>query len=786
MPVKGVEVSISPANITLQTNDLGKYKSSVPSGTYTLFFYKEGFTLIEKVIKVTNKNEVLNLSLVPSNVSLDEVMVFATPTKPTKRIDDALHTGTEITLKGLETSGVATNNSIFKLLNIVPSVTTFSTDAYGLGDNKMRVRGVQSQYTGMTVEGVPNYALSPIGAREHIYDKENLQSVSLYKGAVPADVFSGSGNRGGSVDLSFRRSPEDSGAEFVQSLGTDNYNRTFFRYNTGEFENGNSKSSAFVSLSSTSADKWKGHGKLAKRKNLSVGFTHKFDDKLKLEFFTVYNNTFKHKFMRFKYKDIQNFDKNYYKDFTDLKYRELSEFKSYYDYNNGDKTNISAMVLLQYSPTENSTLSFKPYYGREEGEDNISVYSKKTKKTRLKTATKDFWQAGAVLSYQGKYNDFNYAVGYWLEASKNASDYYFSSITREGYDKTRRKRDIFVDAYGLDYFHTPYAKVSYTKGRFKAQAGLKYMGFKSRGSTRYYPAKFPTGGGTDYVRAATPSEEIATKPRLNDAWLPSLGLGYKFTDNLEAYINYGKGYMRQYGGITGDFLKNRAKFRPIGYKLQTLLDEWKTETSDNFDIGIIFNSKSVRLNVNGFYAKQNNVMAKVLNSKVNVVYNQNVGTATGYGAELESYFRLTRGLTFFANPSYTRYSYDNDLVKSATKSIKIKGNQSPAVPQFMIKTGLMYNYKQYSANLFASHTGERFGDATNKEKVNGFTLFDVSFGYNFDLGDNISLDFSAEVKNLTNKKYVGLISSGDYTTNNKSVYYYGAPSAFLGSVRFNF
>ena len=45
----------------------------------------------------------------------------------------------------------------------------------------------------MTVEGVPNYGIMPIGAREDIYDMENMESVSLYKGASPADLGTGSG-----------------------------------------------------------------------------------------------------------------------------------------------------------------------------------------------------------------------------------------------------------------------------------------------------------------------------------------------------------------------------------------------------------------------------------------------------------------------------------------------------------------------------------------------------------------------------------------------------------------
>lgn len=34
---------------------------------------------------------------------------------------------------------------------------------------------------------------------------------------------------------------------------------------------------------------------------------------------------------------------------------------------------------------------------------------------------------------------------------------------------------------------------------------------------------------------------------------------------------------------------------------------------------------------------------------------QSVGNLSSYGAELESYFQIMKGFTFFANPSYTRF-----------------------------------------------------------------------------------------------------------------------------------
>ena len=69
---------------------------------------------------------------------IEEVIILKTPTQPTKRIDDKLYTGTEITTKGIETMGVIANSNVFSILNIIPSVTTTTTDEsdgeHGHGD----------------------------------------------------------------------------------------------------------------------------------------------------------------------------------------------------------------------------------------------------------------------------------------------------------------------------------------------------------------------------------------------------------------------------------------------------------------------------------------------------------------------------------------------------------------------------------------------------------------------------------------------------------------------------
>ncbi|MDO4763295.1 MAG: TonB-dependent receptor [Flavobacteriaceae bacterium] len=719
----------------------------------------------------------LEINAQETSTEIKEVVVVKNVTQPTKKIDDKLYTGTEITKKGIDALGVVANSNIFNIVNIVPSVSVNTTDAYGLGQNVMRIRGVRSMFSGMTMEGIPNYGLSPIGAREDIYDKENLGSVSLYKGAVPADVFTGSGNRGGSIDLSFRRSGRETGLELMQSFGSNNYKRSFVRFDSGEFVSGeDTKTSFYTSFSYTDANKWKGFGKLATRKNFSLGITHHFNNHLKMELFTTYNHTFRNSFRPMNYKDVMNFDKSYNFDFNEHQTNIPEQDRFYFGYNSGNYENINSIMSIQYQPSEDHSFFLKPYYAKENAKYSLTAGN--IKKPLKNDITRDFWQAGLVFSYRGRIQNLDYSLGYWYEASDNQGFTVNNSITNNGL--VPRGKNIFIDVDGLGHLHNPYIKLAYNIGQFKVQAGLKYMAYRTPGSTRYLPSK-----QNSFVREEKPAEDLNTKTRLNDAFLPSVGVGFEANKNLEFYLNYGKGYMRQYSGVTNPYLDNRKAFLDANITLQSILDNWKTETSDNFDLGIIVDYDKVKINANVFYTKQNNVLSNVVDSRVNVNYNQNVGQQEGYGAELESYVYIAKGLSFFMNPSYTKFSYKENLNQKG-KVLEIKGKQAPAVPVWMFKTGLMYDYKGLYANAFANYTGKRYGDATNKEEIPEFTLFDASFGYKHKFGKKSSVSFGAEVKNIFDKKYVGVITFGDQQLEGGTGYFVGFPRTFIASLKLDF
>lgn len=774
-PISFVEVTISPTNKSMHTDGNGDFKfTEVPNGTYTLHFLSSEYTYKKIEIKADKAKTIVDVVLQPSEVSLDEVVIFATPTQPTKRIGDALSTGTEITQKGIEAIGTSANNSIHSTLGLVPSVSVQSTDPYGVGRKDMRVRGVRSFLSGMTTEGIPNYGVSPIGPREDMYDKENLKSVSLYKGAVPADIFSATGNRGGSVEVGFKRSTKEPTIEFSQSFGGDNFKRSFVRFNSGEFSN----TSAFGSFSYTEADKWKGSGKLVDRKNIAAGVSHKFNDKLNLEIFTNHNNVFRTNFRPYNYKEIQNFKNIYNRDFNSELTGIPSKDYFYQGYNQGKYENHNSILSFGYSPDEDNALSVKFYYNRENAEYDST--SKRGPNYIRGSSKRKLYQTGFTLNWKGTLGKIIYNLGYWFDTSNNEIPRKYRKITKSGLVDLP-SGDVVSLKEGKGQIHNPYFKLSYQVNGWKFQAGLKYLYYTEPASSVY---QIVNG-----VRNKTKEDDLSTNVKVNKEPLPSVGVGYQISEKIEAYANYGRGYMRSYMYMPtfNNYRNNRKKFKDQGLTYRIIHDRWKNETSDNFDLGLMYYTSKTRLSGNLYYSKQNDVKISIYDPQVEMNYHRNVGKMTTYGAELETYFQVFKGLTFFVNPSYNSMSFDDNLTlksKGGIKEIKVGGKQSPAVPKIMTKTGLLYSKNGILANILMSYTGERYGDATNLEKISSSSVVDASIGYNFKKGKYFkSISFGLEIKNVLDKKYIGVISASDTSLEGRAGYYVGVPRTFIGSVK---
>ncbi len=173
------------------------------------------------------------------DANLEEIVVTGEKiVVPTKQTGETVYTGTEITPKGIELSGQKGKTNVYEAISILPGVVFESSDANNLATEQtnIRIRGVRGYLGAMTVEGIPNYGGNPMGPRAYIYDLENFQSIAVYKGAVPADLGSGVGNRGGAIELRPLWAQKEIGLKLSQSIGSFEYKRTYLRFDSGEIK----------------------------------------------------------------------------------------------------------------------------------------------------------------------------------------------------------------------------------------------------------------------------------------------------------------------------------------------------------------------------------------------------------------------------------------------------------------------------------------------------------------------------------------------------------------------
>jgi iron complex outermembrane recepter protein len=748
------------------------------SGTYTIYCKHLGYNTLKKKVQLgANENKTLHFSLDAHSEELSEIVLEAT-TSPAQRAGDALYTGVKITPKGIELLGASASNSILNTLSIIPSVSYQATDAYGLSEKSVRIRGVRNMFSGVTLEGIPNYGIMPIGARDDVFDMENVQNITLYKGATPVDILAATGNRGGTVDMTYKRPMDKFGFDAAQSIGDDQYSRTFLRFDTGKIAK---KIAVFGSYSFTKADKWKGNGVLGERNHYMTGLDFQLSNSLKFELLGNWNEVQRHHFKPLKYALIEALDENYLLDFNSNLTGTPSNDVNYFDYNKGNYKNFQSVASLVYQNQDVASGSLKFYYNKEDACYQNSLQS--GTQFLVQDKARDLNQWGIIMDYKGTFGNLKYGLGYWMESFDNNVNVYNHTITAVGL--TPKGYAFYTVPEGRGQVHSPFLKLSYIFNNFKLQFGIKYLYFNEPESERFLALNAQE-------LKPNPEPDLHTDAIIQSAFLPSFGIGYQVNENMELYANYGKNYMRpyMYVPVVSLYLQNRAAFTAQSMTLQSIFDQWEMETSDNIDLGIQWKNQQISVNTTLFYNRQNNTLTTILDPTVNVNYAQNVGDMTSYGAEIESNIKINKFLNWFVNPSYSRIYFDNNIeIKSTSGAtiLEIANNQAPATPVWMLKTGAMMQYKVLKLNTLVNYTGERFGDATNIERIPDFWLWDASLSYQFKFnGAFKGFTLGAEMKNILDTKYVGIIDVSDDSQNGSATYYTGYPQTFVASLKMDF
>ncbi|MBU3948778.1 MAG: TonB-dependent receptor [Proteobacteria bacterium] len=705
---------------------------------------------------------------------LNEILVIGEAlVTPTKQTNETVYTGREITKKGLEVQGAKTTVSVYEAINALPGVNVESPDPYGLAaeQKNIRIRGVRGYSGAMTVEGVPNWGGNPMGPRDYIYDTDNFQSIAVYKGAVPADLGTGVGARGGAIELRPRWPEQEFGFDFSQGIGANKYSRTFLRLDSGTLPRIGTGLS--LSYSYTDAQKWKGPGDLGPRNNVGLMLRQPVwaGDEIKIWF--NYNDLKQALYRPLIYSEVKSLGANYNKDYnanlTGIKIYDIN----YYKYNSGDYTNKDFLSVIPITLSDIFQVNFKPYYSKEETD---ILGGSASQGGIIQKRIRDIERYGLISQVDSKFSWATASLGYWFESSDIV-------IRTENYDPVTfafKGHGMYMENDGNGIVHSPFLKLAGRIASFDWQGGLKYFYYKDPASQGY------TSTAPNFV--LTPAADLYRESKKYDEFLPTLGVCYHVSETIEVNATYGRNQIRPYAymPLINLYNQNRAKFQAEGVTLNDLFNGYDMEISDNFELGVRFLKDRIEIMPVIFYSKHKNLLTTAYDPRVNLSYYQNIGKATGYGFELETNIYFNKNLTFFLNPGHTVLTYDKNLTYQGS-TLDTKDKQVVDTPEWYLKTGFIFTYKDFEIVPMARYSGKRYGDAEHKECIDDYVLADLKIGYSKkNLPFTDILKVSLEFMNIFDKEYVSVINSMDDTRAGSTSYYVGSPFTTMMTVSMEF
>lgn len=695
--------------------------------------------------------------------------------------------------KSIATLGTQANMNPYAVIAYSPSVNFTPVDQAGSNEpsyhDPIRIRGKSQSGPGgvFMVDGMP-ISSNPGGGKQ-LMDMENVASIDLLKGYLPTDKNLGFSSLIGKVDMNLLSARSKSGAEVSQSFGSDDFMRTFVRFDSGKIGD----VALFGSFSHLTNDKTKGSGDL-KRLNGTVGLTYTPNNAFKAKLTAIRNSDDHHNYYNLSYAEASNLGANFNKDFSTSKPTTANSV-NYYDWNKQSFDTTALMGEVEYKPTSNDTISLKPYYKKDKGD---YWYSNGNLNSAVATNRVVNWQMdhdlyGATAAYDHEFSEaLKTKIGYWYHKQLPPgppSDQEKYTVNASG--------NLVFNGYAVlaenDYhvLQAPFAQLSGEMKRFKYVAGLQYQSFKL-GSLKSHTANSTAATSSDYDTAiATTALDpwASVEAKTFHTYIPSLYLGYTLSPQTSLYIDYS----RTYGfdvNLFPTYVSNRANFVSKNVTLQQLWDKLDLELSDNIDVGMKTTVGGITLNPSLFVSFVQNKQANIYDPTYGVNYPANIGDAFGYGAEFSAYGPINEQLELLVGLSYNRYNFTQNFQSGATTTVDTDGKQLPDAPKYMAKAALSYHLGDWTLTPSARYTSSRWGDVANTQKVDAFTIVDFDMAYRMGqfMGSRNAL-FRLTATNLTNEKYIATINAADNAlaaSTTASTYQTGAPLGVYGSLNLKF
>ncbi len=672
--------------------------------------------------------------------------------------------------------------SAYQAISLEPGVDVRMNDPTGTLSN-YKIRGNSSRGQELIVEGLPFKGIGIGQPASDLVDMENIEMITVEKGAVPANGKFGFGNV---IDLQLMRPSDSFSFMAKQVAGSDDFGKTFFRLDSGQVT-GNTK--GFFSGSLTKADKFKGAGESIDRENFSFGLMGELSNGIKWEVFGIHNDQERDHYKGLNYEQSQHLGRYGSLDYNENKMGNPADDINFYKNNREDYKTQTVLGRVEFPFGQNAHVSFRPYFTRDKGKafsgSSQTMINFTQRQNVVVESLLDRETFGAVLEYEKRWQKSRFTLGYW-----------YGEHEPPGPPISRKARDTdlnflgWVNLYKVknNYnYQSPY--VSFLKEFDKAtlDMGLKHISISSAKFASYntsgvgdvsYNQALKQAGGIDFI---LPSNTYKI-------WLPSVGLTYSVTQKSSLKFSYGRNFDWPNFGWASSAI---SYYKNLGYNEDRLQELWKKRVrppeNDEFDIEYSYDSGRVSLTTAVYYKRLKYISTNMYDPSVGMTLSHNSGKGRSYGVELGVSYDAMDSLLLSAALSYNRASYTSDVQTGVNTMVAAKGNQLPDRPKLYGNFAAVYEVKGYRIAPVVRYLGKRYADVLNKYSVDSAWVADMSISKHIALNKVHELEVSLSAMNLFDKKYISTISTSDINTNQGApTYMVGAPRSVFGSIQYRY
>ena len=621
------------------------------------------------------------------------------------------------------------------LLNFLPNVVTTSDAGAGIGYTGIRIRGINSQSTNVTINGIPYNDAESLGTfwvdlPDFSSSVENLQ---VQRG-IGTSV-NGSSAFGASINILTDKIAEKSFFESSNTVGSFNTIKNNFKFSTGllnnafEFSGRLSKidSDGYIDRASSNLKSYFLQFSYKKNKTLLKflnfgGHEITYQAWNGIDLLTLENNrTYNPSGLYFDLDGNEKFHEN-----------EVDNYKQdhfQFHWTQSISNNLTSSLALNLT----NGRGFYEQYNENGNEDYIT----------RKWLDNQFFVFNYNLNYTTANNNLTFGSTY----SEYDGDHFGETIWAQNSGDIQFT-DLFYNGNGLKKDFSNFIKIVY-----QLSDGLSiYADFQLR------KIDYVTTGSTSNV------DELAVDKSYS-FFNPKAGFNYNFNNENKAYFSVSRAYREP---TRSDF-ENNLDIQP-----EELID---------YELGWQFNNKNLIFSTNFYFMNYKNqlVLTGALDD-VGTPVRENSGKSFRKGVEFESVYSLNKKFVFSGNLSLSKNKNIDYISNFDGQVINLGDTDISFSPELISSLNVSYTPKQnLNINLLYKYVGEQFLSNTESSvsKLDSYMTTDINIIYKFESPKYFSeVIITAMINNIFNKKYV---ANGYYYTYDDSWSVPGAVTTIEGT-----